>query len=83
MGIKTKVDNRGRITIPSEMRATMGIKPEQDVILERKHNEILVYKPLEPEEFIEKARGLQKAIKASKVKSVDALKLKKIWGPKT
>ncbi|MBU2559698.1 AbrB/MazE/SpoVT family DNA-binding domain-containing protein [archaeon] len=80
MGIKTKVDHRGRITIPSEIRNLMGIKPEQEVIVEQKDDEMVITRPIEPEEFIEGARGLQKAIKASKTKKEDPLKVKEIWG---
>ncbi len=80
MRIKTKVDHRGRITIPSEIRSLLGIKPEQEVIVERRDDEMVISKPIEPEEFIEEARGLQEAIKASKIGKEEPLKIKEIWG---
>ncbi len=82
MGIKTKVDHRGRITIPSEIRNILGIKPEQEVIVEQRDDEMVISKPIEPEEFIEEARGVQEAIKTSKVRGEDPLKVKEIWGSK-
>ncbi len=82
MGIKTKVDHRGRITILSEIRSILDIKSEKEVIVEQRGDEMAVSKPIEPEEFIEEARGLQEAIKTSKVGEEDSLKVKEIWGSK-
>lgn len=79
MGIKLKVDERGRITIPTEIREAMKIEPLNMVVAEEKEEGLLIYKQIEPEEFIGTARELQESIKATKVAKEDALKAKEIW----
>jgi len=82
MGIKVKVDGRGRITIPNEIRDDLGIETNTDLILKRRESEVVLLKPLSSEEFIRQAHEFMKEIEASKVERLDPLKVKEIWREK-
>lgn len=82
MGTKLKVDERGRITLPVEMREALGIRPSSEVVAEEREEGLLVYKKITPEEFLSEARNLQEKIKATKVAREEALKAKEIWKAK-
>lgn len=79
MGIKLKVDERGRITVPAEIREAVGIKPMEEVTAEEREEGLLIYKRLKPAEFIGEARELQEKIKATKAAKEEPLKVKDIW----
>jgi AbrB family looped-hinge helix DNA binding protein len=79
MGIKLKVDERGRITVPAGIREAIGIKPMGEVTAEKREEGLMIYKQLNPEEFISEARALQAEIKATKVSKEEPLKVKEIW----
>jgi len=82
MGIKVRVDERGRITIPNEFRDSLGIGANTELIIERRESEVVLLKPLSPEEFIRQAHELMKEIEASKVERLDPLKVKEVWREK-
>lgn len=81
MGIsgKTRVDDRGRITIPNEVREALGITPETDLFFEAGESELVLSKPLKPEEFIAQAHRFMEELKSSKVEAAEPLKMKEIW----
>jgi len=74
-----RVDERGRITIPGEMRESLGIGPDTQLVIEKKGPALVISKELTPDEFIREARGLQEEIRASKSESVEPLKVKEVW----
>lgn len=76
---KTRVDDRGRITIPGEIREMLGITPETELAFEVGESELVLSKPLEPEEFITQAHRFMEELKASKVGKAKPLKIKEIW----
>jgi len=79
MGIATKIDNRSRLTLPIEIREKVGIKPNDEIIIEGRDDEIIITKPISPREFIKEAEDLAKKIKKTKVREIDPLKIKEIW----
>lgn len=79
MGIRLKVDERGRVTLPSEVREALGIRPSRDIVVEEREEGLLIYKKISPEEFLREATKLQKEIKETKAASEDALRAKEIW----
>jgi len=76
---RVKTDERGRITIPGEIRESLGIGPDTELIMEKRGSALILSKELTPEEFIEEARRFQEEIKASKLEKVEPLKVKEIW----
>ncbi|MEE8167304.1 MAG: AbrB/MazE/SpoVT family DNA-binding domain-containing protein [Candidatus Hydrothermarchaeales archaeon] len=79
MGIKLKVDGRGRVTIPIEVRGALGIEPNKDIVAEEREEGLLIYKKISPDEFLREATKLQEEIRTTKVTKEDALKAKDIW----
>ncbi|KPV65546.1 MAG: hypothetical protein AOA65_0054 [Candidatus Bathyarchaeota archaeon BA1] len=82
MGVRVKVDERGRITIPTEIRDSLGIGANTELILEKRWNEVVLLKPLSPEEFIKQAHEFMKEVEAFKVETLEPLKVKEIWREK-
>ena len=79
IGIKGRVDKRGRITVPVEFRELLGINPGDIVIIEKKGEELVISKPISPEEFLKEAEELQDKVKETKVTDVEVLKVKEMW----
>lgn len=76
MGIM--VDERGRITLPQDLREELGIRPGHEVRVERTERGILVRRASTREEFIEALEGCFDSRKTGV--PVDPLKAKEIWG---
>ncbi len=81
MGIemgKIRVDGRGRITLPCEIRDAVGLAPGMEVTVQKTEKGILVRPGISKEDFI---KGLKSCItKKNQAAPVNPLKLKKIWG---
>lgn len=79
MGIamgKTKIDGRGRVTLPRELRRTMDLSPGDDVIVEETGEGLLLRPALSKREVFERLRGC--ITKASAVEAVDPMSLKRL-----
>lgn len=76
---KVKADERGRITIPGEIRESLGIGPNTELIIEKRGSTLILSKELTPEEFIKEARRFQEEIEASKFEAAEPLRMKEIW----
>lgn len=79
MGIKLKIDERGRITLPAEVRKALKIKKGTEITAEEMEEGLLIYKKITPEEFLKEAHDIQEKIKATKVAKEEVLKVKEIW----
>jgi AbrB family looped-hinge helix DNA binding protein len=79
MGIKVKVDERGRITLPAEVRKFLNIEPGNEIIAEKRKEGLLISKKITPEEFLMEAEELQKKIKETKKAEEEPLRVKEIW----
>jgi AbrB family looped-hinge helix DNA binding protein len=77
--MKAKLDAESRIVIPSNIRDELDIKPNDEVIVEKIDDKVIISKPLSPEEFLEEARILAEDIRRTKIREIDPLKIKKMW----
>lgn len=68
------IDDRGRIVIPSEIRAELNLRPEQRLRIEAKGRELILRPSVDADEFIAQLRG---CVSGSKLKAEE---LKDIWG---
>lgn len=73
------VDDRGRVTLPQDLRDALGLRPGQEVHVERTERGVLLRKATSPEEFIERLEGCV-ASRRTKVR-LDPLRVKDMWGP--
>lgn len=69
----TSIDERGRIIIPKEIRRKLDLRPNRQLKVELKGDEIVVSPVLEVEEI---ARSLRGCVNGSKVQAEE---LKEIW----
>ena len=74
MRTTTFIDERGRVTIPKEIRDSLGLRPEQTIAIEVRKQEIVLKRAVEPQEFITQLKG---CVRGSKVKPSE---VKEIWG---
>ncbi len=83
MDVPTKVDDRGRVLIPQELRTRSGIKPGQDVRVEIEDEGNLVIQPvLSSDEFLEDATGaINEDTRRAEAEPIDPLELKQMWKP--
>lgn len=69
----TKLEQRGRITIPVKTRERLKLRPGQWFLVKERGREIILKPMISKEEFIRELKG---CIKGSKIKP---LEVKKIW----
>ncbi|MFQ5712283.1 MAG: AbrB/MazE/SpoVT family DNA-binding domain-containing protein [Candidatus Geothermarchaeales archaeon] len=77
MNSDAKIDKKGRIVIPKEMRRELGLRDGGKVKVSLGRGRILITAPVSPEEFIRKMEGCIK--EGSPIPRIDPLKLKRIW----
>jgi AbrB family looped-hinge helix DNA binding protein len=73
MGID-EIDERGRITIPKELREKTGLKPNARVRITAEKNGVKIEKAVDLSEFITELKGCI-TVKGD----IDPLRLKEIW----
>lgn len=83
MDVPTKVDDRGRVLIPQELRTRSGIEPGQDVRVEIDDEGNLVIQPvLSTDEFLEETTGaINKDTRREEAEPIDPLGFKQMWEP--
>ncbi len=74
--MKAKLDEESRVVIPRNIRDELGIKPKDEVVLEKIEDKVVISKPLSPEEFLEEAHSLAEDISRTKIREIDPLKIK-------
>lgn len=82
MGIKmgkTRVDERGRVTLPGALREEMGLYPGKEVNVEKARKGVLIRPVVSKKAFIQSLEGC--ITEKNQAEKLDPLKLKKIWGP--
>jgi AbrB family looped-hinge helix DNA binding protein len=72
------VDDRGRVTLPQELRDALGLHPGQEVHVELTEGGLLMRRATTPEEFIERLEGCVDSRRTGRRK--DPLKVKDMWG---
>lgn len=75
---KSKIDERGRITLPLKLREALGLRPGQEVRIERNESGILLRHAITKEKFLEELEGC--ITEANQAEKISPLKLKEIWG---
>ena len=60
---ESKIDEKGRICIPVELRKKLDLKPGEKMIFQINGNNIIVRKAISPAEFVKKSEKFQKHIK--------------------
>lgn len=69
----TKMEERGRVTIPVEIREKLHLRPGQQFLVKERQGEIVLQPMIDKEEF---SKALKGCVKGSKIKP---LEVKKIW----
>lgn len=69
----TKMEKRGRVTIPIEIREKLHLRAGQRFLVKEKDGEIVLQPMIDKEEFRKELKG---CVKGSKIKP---LEVKKIW----
>ncbi len=77
--MKAKIDAESRVVIPGTIHNELGIKPNDEVIVEKIADNVIISKSLSPEEFLEEAHLLAEDIRKTKIRKIDPLKIKQIW----
>lgn len=77
--MKAKIDAESRVVIPGTIRNELGIKPNNEVIVEKIADKVIISKSLSPEEFLKEAHLLAEDIRKTKIRKIDPLKIKEIW----
>ena len=71
---EAKIDERGRIVIPNELREELNLRPEQRLKITTKGNELVLSPEVGADEFIARLKG---CVRGSTIRPED---LKTIWG---
>jgi AbrB family looped-hinge helix DNA binding protein len=75
---ETRIDSKGRVVIPKEVRKELGLTGGSRVrISVAEDNSIVVKSGVNPQEFIKQTEGLLK--RGSRAKAADPLRLKEVW----
>lgn len=56
MNSESKIDDKGRICIPAELRKIMNLKSGEKMIFQIEEDKIIIRKATKPKEFIEKSK---------------------------
>jgi AbrB family looped-hinge helix DNA binding protein len=63
MRSESKIDEKGRICIPSELRKKLGLNPGEKVIFQLDQNIIKIKKAVTPEEFTQNVKSFHEEVK--------------------
>lgn len=74
---ESKVDEKGRIQLPKDIRKSVKLGVGDRVRLTVQGKRVIVSAPVGPREFSEKMRGFIR--RGSRIRKSDPMKLKKIW----
>ncbi len=81
MGIKmgkTRIDERGRVTLPGYIREEMGLYPGKEVNLEKAGKGVLIRPVVSKEVFVQSLEGC--ITEKNQAEKLDPLALTRIWG---
>ena len=75
MTSESKIDEKGRICIPAEIRKKLNLNSGEKVVFQIKDEKIIIRKTTTPEEFIEKSKVFIKHLKEANVGPIKIEKL--------
>lgn len=81
MGIKmgkTKIDERGRVTLPSSIREELGLYPGKEVNVEKSGKGVMIRPVISKEVFVGSLEGC--ITENNQAQKLDPMELKRIWG---
>lgn len=78
----TKIDDRGRVLIPKEMRDELGLEPGCSVLIEADEDSVHLRPALPRNEALDRLMGgITEENARSDAEPLDPLDVKKIWEP--
>lgn len=72
------VDDRGRVTLPQDLREAVGLRPGQQVHVERTERGLLLRRASTPEDLVAHLEGCVDTRRAKR--RADPLRVKEMWG---
>ena len=63
VNVESKIDNKGRVCIPNEIRKMLNIKPGEKILFQVKDDKLILRKSTSIEEFIKKSEDFSKKLK--------------------
>lgn len=75
MNAESKIDDKGRICIPIEIRKMLNIKSGQKILFQVQDDKIILRKSTSVEEFIKKSRAFSEKLKDVTVHPIEFKKL--------
>lgn len=73
----TKIDKRGRATIPQEIREDCGLKPGQELLVEKRTEGIILRPLMSRDDFVRELEGC--ITETNQQAKISPEKLKEIW----
>jgi AbrB family looped-hinge helix DNA binding protein len=73
MGETTRIDDKGRVTVPKQIRERLNLRPNQDLYVELREREIVLKLAPTVKEFASSLKGCVSG------PTMDPLELKKMW----
>lgn len=79
----TRIDDRGRILIPRDLREKLGLESGQDVRVDTDgHGNIIIHPVLPVEEFLDSMKGvINETTRKDDAEPMDPLDIKRMWEP--
>ena len=75
MNSESKIDDKGRICIPAELRKIMNLKSGEKMIFQIEEDKIIIRKATKPKEFIEKSKKFGEHLKKITKKPISTEKI--------
>jgi len=75
MNAESKIDDKGRILIPSEIRKLLNIKSGEKLLFQIQEDKIILRKSTSMEDFVSKSEELSKKLKETSKKPIEFHKI--------
>jgi len=76
LNAESKIDDKGRISIPNEIRKMLNLKPGEKLLFQVQDDKIILRKSTSTEEFIKKSEDFSEKLKGI---TKDPIEFKKIF----
>lgn len=75
MNAESKIDNKGRILIPSEIRKLLNIKSGERLLFQIQEDKIILRKSTSMEDFVSKSEEFSKRLKETSKEPIEFQKI--------